>query len=156
MVAVASRPKTAVKASPSSTTVGALIDKMWELREKKKKHEDDAAAVSKQMSEVEETLVEAMAAQGVDKSTGKRASASFTYSVTADVQGDEGWAKFYAYIAKHKYFHLLHRRVTDASYKELLISLNGGGDVDIMKAKKQVPGVLPFLKRRVNLRTLSS
>lgn len=154
MVAVASPPKTSVK---PTTAVGPLIDKLWQLREEKKRYEEAAADVSKQMSEIEEQLTEKMEADGLDKATGKKASLSFSYSVIADVQGDEGWAKFYEFIAKKKYFHLLHRRVSDAAYKEVLASINGAGaDFDVKTAKKQVPGVMPFLKRKVNLRTLPS
>jgi hypothetical protein len=155
MVAVTSPPKTSVKTRPPA--VGPLIDQLWALREQRKKLEEAADELSKQMSTIEEQLVDAMEAEGVQKATGRKASLSFTYNVIADVQGDEGWKLFYEFIAKKKYFHLLHRRVSDAAYKEVLASLNGAGpDFDIKTAKKQVPGVLPFVKRRINLRTLSS
>ena len=154
MVAVASPPKASVKAP--ALPIGTLIDKFWQLREQKKQHEAAAEAVSKEMAILEEQLVEQMGKDGLDKASGKKATVSFSYSVVADVQGDEGWNKFYAFIKKHNYFHLLHRRVTDAAYKELLTSINGGGEVDLLKAKKQIPGVMPFIRKRVNLRTISS
>lgn len=125
-------------------SVGTLIDKMWKLREQKKEYEAAAAAVSKEMTALEDALIEKMDAEGVTKATGRAASASFTFSTIADVQGDEGWKLFYAYIKKTGYFHLLHKRVTDTAYKELL------------DAGKKVPGVLPFTKKRLNLRTLST
>jgi hypothetical protein len=139
---------TAATASSTTSThpaaVGTLIDKMWALREEKKRLEAETVEVSKQMSAIEETIVERMDAEGLTKSAGKNATVSFSFSVTADVQGDEGWKLLYAYIKKTGYFHLLHRRVTDTAYKELL------------DAGKKVPGVLPFTKKRVNLRTISS
>ena len=141
--------------APPAPNVGALIDQMWAEREEKRKYEALADEASKRASALEEQIIEQMDAQGLTKSTGSKATVSFTYGVSADVQGEEGWNKFYAYIKKTGYFHLLHRRIADAAYKELLVSLNGGGEVDVLKAKKQIPGLSPFLKKRVNLRTLS-
>ncbi len=157
MVAVASRPTARVlPATSPAGSAGALIDQLWLLREQKKELEAKADAIGAEMKTVEAALVERMDADGLIKGSGKRATLSFTYQTVADVQGDEGWKAFYAFIAKHKYFHLLHKRVSDAAYKEVLVAMNGGGDVDVFKAKKQVPGVLPFINRRVNLRTISS
>ena len=76
------------------------------------------------------------------KASGTKATLSFSFSTIADVQGDEGWKQLYAYIKKTGYFHLLHKRVTDGAYQELL------------EAGKKVPGVLPFTKKRINLRTI--
>jgi hypothetical protein len=156
MVAVASPPKTTAPAK-SARPVGTLIDQLWALRESRRKHEAEIEALNKQAADIEAELTANMDADGITKATGRSASLSFSYSVAADVQGEEGWTAFYAFIAKKKYFHLLHRRVSDAAYKEVLASLNGAGaDFDVKTAKKQVPGVVPFLKRRVNLRTLST
>lgn len=152
MTTVASKPKAATRPA----TVGALIDQMWALREKKRVLEADAEEISKQMSALEVELTERMDKEGVAKSTGSKASVSFTTSIIADPQGDEGWAKFHAFIAKKKYWHLLQKRVSEPAYREVLASLNGGGDVDLMKVKNQVPGVLPFVKKRISLRALST
>jgi hypothetical protein len=153
MVAVTS-PKAVAKTAPP--TVGSLIDQYWALREDKKRHEAAVDEVSKKLTALEAQLVERMKADGLDKAAGKKASVSFTYSCVGDVQGDDGWDKFYSFIKKNNYFHLLQRRVSDAAYKELLASINGAGaDFDVLKAKKQIPGVLPFLRRRINVRTVS-
>ena len=68
------------------------------------------------------------------------ASVSITTSVVADVKE---WDSFYAFIAKNKFFHLLQRRVSEPAYRELL------------DAGKKVPGVLPFTKKKLNVRTIS-
>lgn len=129
-------------------SVGTLIDKLWALREEKKELEAKAAALSKQMEPLEEQLFEKMDAEGVDKATGRKASVSFTFNVSANVgvEGDTeaGWKLLYAYIKKTGYWHLLQRRVTDTAYRELL------------ESGKKVPGVQPFTKKRINLRTLAT
>ncbi len=156
MVAIAAPPKLAVKVA-SARSVGTLIDKLWALREAKRVHDTALEELGKDMKAIEEELMTVMDTDGLQKAAGKAASLSFTYSVAADVQGEEGWKAFYEFIAKKKYFHLLHRRVSDAAYKEVLAALNGAGaDFDVKTAKKHVPGVMPFLKRRINLRTLST
>jgi len=140
MTEVASPPKISVR--PAS--VGAMIDQLWSLREQKRKLEADANAVSEKMTDLEETLLARMDSEGVDKATGKLATVSFSHSVVANIVGDDNWAKFHAYIKKTGYFHLLQKRVSEPAYRELL------------DAGKKVPGAEPFVKKRLNLRTLSS
>lgn len=139
MTAVAAPAKTSRPLS-----VGTMIDRMWELREQKKKLDDEAKDISAKMTELEEQLSAKMEADGVTKATGKSASVSFSFTTAAQVQGDEGWALLYGYIKRTGYWHLLQRRVTDTAYKELL------------DAGKKVPGVEPFSKKRINLRTLTA
>lgn len=120
-------------------SLGALIDQMWAVREEKRKLEEQIKEVEGRLGELDEKLQERLAADGLDKATGTKASVSVTTTVTADVQD---WDKFWTYIIKNKYTQLLQRRVSDPAYRELL------------DAGKKVPGVQPFVKKRVNLRTL--
>lgn len=122
--------------------LGKLIDSMWELREKRKIAEAAVDELKTKISKLESEIEALMDADGITKATGTKATLSFSYTTIADVQGDEGWTKLYAYIKKTGYWHLLHRRVTDGAYKELLDS------------GKKVPGVEPFTKKRINLRTI--
>jgi hypothetical protein len=139
--------------------VGTLIDRMWALREERKALEAQAAAKEKELDDLEATLMAQMDAEGIKKATGSKATVSFTTSVVAQIQGDEGWAQFHAYIKKTGHFGLLQKRVTDTAFRELLLSINNkqaDTDVDYFKLKKQIPGSLPFTKKRINLRTLSA
>jgi len=120
-------------------SLGALIDQMWAVREEKRKLEEQLKEVEGRLSELDTKLQERLASDGLDKATGTKASVSVTTTVTADVQD---WDTFWGYVIKNKYTHLLQRRVSDPAYRELL------------DAGKKVPGVQPFLKKRVNLRTL--
>lgn len=122
--------------------LGKLIDSMWELREKRKVAEAAVDELKGKITEIEAEIEALMDKDGITKATGTKATLSFSYTTIADVQGDEGWTKLYAYIKKTGYWHLLHKRVTDGAYKELL------------EAGKKVPGVVPFIKKRINLRTI--
>lgn len=129
--------KTRTPARAPST--GALIDQMWAAREEKRRLEADVKEIEKKISELDEQLMERMGAEGLEKATGSKASASITETVTADVID---WETFWAYVIKTKATQLLQRRVSDPAYRELL------------EAGKKVPGVQPFPKKRINLRTL--
>jgi hypothetical protein len=118
--------------------LGALIDQMFALREKKRELETAVKGIEGETAELEAQIMEAMEAQGVDKMSGVTASVSITTNTVANVTD---WDAFWAYIHKMKYGHLIQRRVSDPAYRELL------------DAGRQVPGVEPFSKRRLNLRT---
>jgi len=139
MSAVAERkpPRAAPKAKTPS--LGAQVDTLWELREQKKALTAQVSELDERIAGAEDALLQAMGEQGLDKLTGRNATASSTRSTTASV---EDWDSFYAYIHKNRYYHLLQRRVSDPAYRELL------------EAGKKVPGVQPFIKTRLNLRTV--
>lgn len=131
---------TATKRQAKATgalTVGQKIDKMFDLREKKRALEAQVKELEGQLTDLESQLMEDMAAQGVDKMSGTKASVSITTSTVANV---EDWNEFLTYVYKMKYGHLLQRRVSDPAYRELL------------EQGKKVPGVSPFTKERLNLR----
>ena len=133
---------TAAPARTRLASTGHLIDTLWALRETKRRLESEADTVAKEMATIEEQLTARMDSEGVVKATGTRATVSFSSNVTAQVEGDDGWTLLYPYIAKHKYWHLLQRRISDPAYRELL------------EAGKKVPGVQPFVKKRLNLRVV--
>ena len=125
---------------PVKPTPGAMIDSMWELREKKRKLEASIKDLEGQMADVESQLMERMESDGVDKMTGKAASVSISTSTVANV---EDWDAFLAWIYKTKNGHLLQRRVSDPAWREMV------------EIKGVVPGTQPFTKKRLNLRALS-
>jgi hypothetical protein len=128
---------TKVKARPAST--GALIDQLWAAREEKRSLEAEVKKVEATIDGLQKDLMERLEAEGLDKATGSKASISISTNTVADVQD---WDAFWAYIIKNKYTHMLQRRVSDPAYRELL------------EAGKKVPGVQPFIKRTLNLRTV--
>lgn len=121
-------------------TTGAIIDQLWAAREEKRNLESQVKEVEQTIKEIEEMLMTRLDAEGMDKATGKKASVSITTSVVADVQD---WDLLYPYIAKNKFWHLLQKRVSDPSVHEL------------WDAGKKVPGVLPFTRKKLNVRTVA-
>lgn len=129
---------TATLVKPTAT-LGATIDKMWLLREKKREISASLKKTEGEIEELEITMFELLDAQDTRKAEGRSASVSISESVSARV---EDWDKFWAYVAKTKYFHLLQKRVSDPALREL------------WEMKKTTPGVVPFTKRTLNLRSL--
>lgn len=129
----------AVTAKLGGDTIGDLIDKAFALRERKKEIEAQLAEIDGQIEGVQEQLMEKLEGQGISQSRGARASCSITKSVTGNVTD---WDALWPWIAKNKFFHLVQRRLSDPSYRELL------------ESGKKVPGVEPFTKKRLNLRAL--
>jgi hypothetical protein len=121
-------------------SVGATIDQIWAVREEKRNLEAQVKEVSAKIEELEGQLMERLEKEGLEKAAGTKASVSIGSSVVADVQD---WDSFWAYILKNKYTHLLQRRVSEPAYRELL------------DAGKKVPGVQPFTKRKLNIRTVA-
>ena len=120
-------------------SIGDMIDQLVTLRDRKRELEAKLAEVEGEYKGVEEQLMEQLEAQGIEGSKGAKASCSITKNTVANVTD---WDALFAYIKKTGFFHLLQRRVTDTSYRELL------------EAGKKVPGVEPFTKKRLNLRAL--
>lgn len=129
---------TAVKTRAPS--VGAVIDQIWAVREEKRRLEAEVKEVALKIEELETQLMERLEKEGLEKASGAKASVSVGTSVVADVQD---WDAFWVYILKNKYTHLLQRRVSEPAYRELL------------DAGKKVPGVQPFTKRKLNVRTVA-
>lgn len=134
---MATATKTVKTRAPS---VGAVIDQIWAVREEKRRLEAQVKEVALKIEELETALMERLEAEGLDKATGTKASVSVGSSVVADVQD---WDAFWGFIFKNKYTHLLQRRVSEPAYRELL------------DAGKKVPGVQPFTKRKLNVRTVA-
>lgn len=129
--------KAAVRARPA--TVGALIDQLWATREVKRDIESQLKEVETRIAELNAQLMERMEQEGLDKASGTKATISVSTNTVAAV---EDWDEFWKYILKNKYTHLLQRRVSDPAYRELL------------EAGKKVPGVQPFVKRSLNVRSI--
>ena len=120
-------------------STGALSDKLFMLREQKRVHEEAIKQISDQMSLVETQLLEAMDKDEITKATGKKATVSISETIRPNVQD---WDAFWAYIHRHKFYHLLERRPSVSGCQELF------------EKKGNIPGVVPFTQRRINMRSL--
>lgn len=136
-----SRAKTAkTPAAPPVLTLGATIDKMWQLREDKRAAEAVTKKIESEIKDLEAAMFEKLDAQDTSKAEGRKASVSISETIVGNV---EDWESFWPYIAKHKFFHLVQKRVSDPGLREL------------WALGKKTPGVVPFTKRTLNLRALS-
>ena len=124
-------------------TLGGLIDKLNDVREEKRKLAEQEKELNARYAEIEEQLLQRLDAEGMDKATGKKATASISKVVVASVTD---WEKAYAFIKKTGYFHLLQRRVSDPAFRELL---EQKGEAAMKKA-----GMESFTKTNLNLRSL--
>lgn len=121
----------------SPAPIGKIIDKMFDLREQRRRLEEEAAKLEADYKAQEEMLMERMGKENTDKAAGKKASVSITTGVVANVTD---WAKVEAFVKKTGNFQLFQRRVSDPAFREL------------MESKGPVPGMEPFTKKKVNLR----
>lgn len=134
-----SRAKTA-KAAPAPTmTLGQATDKMWALREEKRKLAVEEKRINEELAALETTIFGLLDAQDTRKAEGKKASVSIGEAVVGNV---EDWDAFWPYIVKNKYFHLVQKRVSDPGLREL------------WEKGKTIPGVQPFTKRTLSVRSL--
>lgn len=127
------------KLKTKSASLGAVIDQIWAAREEKRRLEAEVGEIEAKISELEQQLIERLDAEGLDRATGSKATVSVSTNTVANVTD---WDAFWQFILKNKYTHLLQRRVSDPAYRELL------------EQGKKVPGVEPFLKRRLNVRSI--
>lgn len=120
------------------STIGGNIDALWELREKKRALEAEVKLVHAEMEELEFQIIEAMDREGTTTSAATKASVSISESLKPSV---EDWDTFYAYLHRHKAYHLLERRPSVTGCRELF------------ETKGKIPGVVPFKKRALKVLT---
>ena len=123
-------------------TIGSLIDEMHDVREKRRVIAADDKKLVAEFEELEKQLIIQLDSEDTDKGSGRKASASIGTEEAFSFEENTGWDSFMAFVAKHKYFHLVQRRISAPSVRELFAS------------KGKVPGLVPYTKRSINLRNL--
>lgn len=115
--------------------IGQKIDLRQQLKDDLALVQKLADEVSAHIDAVEKALIEQLDREGTTSGGGKRATVSVNESVVPNVTD---WDAFYKFIARMKYYHLLERRPSVSGCRELF------------ETKGAIPGVEPFLKRRLN------
>lgn len=123
----------------TATTLGTKIDDLHAKRELKRELEKQVAAISKEMDDIENLLIDQMDQEGVTKSTGSVATVAISTSIKPSV---DNWDDFYKFIHRFKYYHLLERRPAVNGCRELL------------ETKGKIPGVVPYTHRKLNIRSV--
>ena len=123
------------------SSIGNKIDEIHTLRERIRTLEAQKDELKKQKDELEINLMDQMLGQGITKASGSEATVSIAETVVPSVQD---WDSFYRYIHRNKSYYLLERRAASVAFRDEIATRNG----------KPIPGVIPFTKRSVNLRTI--
>jgi len=121
-------------------TVGGLIDELFLIREQRRKLAETDKDLRDQYSELEARLIAALDLQETTQARGRSATATLTEEDYASVTD---WTAVYDYIRQTESWFLLHKRISNASWKELT-ELNG----------EPVPGTQAFRKRSIALRRI--
>ena len=122
--------------------LGTLIDELNKIREKKRALEEQVKVQEAAYKELEEILLGRLAAEGMDKATGKTATISVSTSTSFSINPVDD-AKFFAWMARTKNFQIMQRRISDPAAREILELKKGA-----------IPGLDSFPKTRLNLRAL--
>ena len=120
-------------------TLGALIDALDDAREVKRALAVQTKEAEATYNELAAEIIAKMDAEDTRKGEGKKAGASITEVVVGQIDDYDTFTK---YIKRTGYFHLLERRVSAVAFRELF------------EQKGAVPGLVPFTKRNLNLRSL--
>lgn len=127
-----------VQAIPA--TIGGKIDALHTLREAKRGLAEQTKQIDAEIALIEGDLLIQLDAQDLRKSEGTFATASISETVVGRV---DDWDAFHAFVRENNAFHLMQRRTSDPAVREQF-QLNGAN---------AVPGVVPFVKRSINLRS---
>ena len=119
--------------------LGTVVDDIWKEREKLRELGAQAKVVEEKIADMEQQLLTRLEAEGLDQARGTKATVSIGSTVVANVKD---WDAFWSFIMKKKLTHLLQRRVSDPAYRELL------------EMKVKVPGVEPFTKKKLGVRSI--
>lgn len=138
-------------------TVGSLIDKLDDLREKKRKADLVVKELEAQYSELDTVLMQRLQAEGMQKASGKKATYSLGEEVVATVND---WDIAWKTIAKQP--QLMQRRISNPAFRELLEhSKIKFGNVKLTEGEEKKAtafyaklGMTPFVKIKSNLRSI--
>lgn len=126
-------------AATKPRTLGALIDALDDAREVKRNLAAQTKDAETIYNELAAAIIIKMDAEDTRKGEGKKAGASITEVIIGQIDDFDTLTK---YIKKTGYFHLFERRISAVAFRELY------------ETKGVVPGLVPFTKRNLNLRSL--
>jgi hypothetical protein len=112
--------------APAKLPLGMLTDSLW------KKIESD-------MERITSELIERLEAEGLDSAKGKLASITVTPSTQPNI---EDWDVFCAWVKRTGNWQLIRRQINAEPWRSLMET-------------KPVPGTSAFIKKTLNVRTIS-
>lgn len=121
-------------------TLGSLVDSLFELRAKKGGLQAQLSVLDEEETQLEQAVLDALQAQGLDSARGTKASVSVSKTVVPQVAD---WAEFEKFVLRRKATHLLQRRLAVNACREMVTSVLGG---------KPIPGTVEFERTTLNVR----
>lgn len=118
-------------------TIGGTIDALYRKKEELAEANQVVKRIKEEMDALERQLMEMLGEQDTTQGRGALAVASINEKSYPEV---EDWDKFYQYIHENRFYHLLQRRPSQPACDELFT------------AHGEIPGVVKFTKKVVNLR----
>ena len=127
-------------ANMNTSSIGQEIDALWELKQAKKKLEAKAELLQEDIDKAEATLLERMDREHTTAGAGSRAKVSVGELDRYNISDPD---RFYKYIKRTGYFHLLEKRASVTGCRELY------------QQHKAIPGITPYIKRTVKVTTIT-
>lgn len=118
-------------------TISELSDEIFGIKLEIKSLNDEIDALKERQEQLEGELVTAAEAQGLERGGGKTSTFKVEPHTVPQVVD---WDAVYKYIAKHKFYHLLQRRLSTTAFTEL------------WEQGENVPGTEKFTKTRVTVK----
>ncbi|MAJ43623.1 MAG: hypothetical protein CMF96_02620 [Candidatus Marinimicrobia bacterium] len=123
----------------SELNTSELIDKRLAIRQALADLAEQEKHLKEQQEEVDYQLMQKLEADGLSKFSNDQATISISEQIVPQV---EDWDAFQAHILQTGEFELVQRRAAVKAYREL------------REAGVQVPGVVDFTKRGLNVRAI--
>lgn len=121
-------------------TVGAMMDRLFQIRNQKRELEEEIKALNEEWEGIEARLLMQMDEQGSTRVANTQGTAILSETLVPQV---EDWESFIHWARDNDALHMIQRRVSSPAYRE------------IIESGQSVPGLSPFTKRSVNLRAAS-
>ena len=116
-------------------TIGTKVNRYLKLKQEiaanDKAYKDKQTKLLSKMELLQADIIQHMKSEGVDEVGGTVGKVTYTTKPVANVKD---WQKFYNWIGKEKAFFMLHKRVSQTAYEELL------------NDKVKIPGVVRYNK----------
>ena len=122
--------------------LGELTDALWEQREIKRSLNEQLKIVEAGIEALTSELLERMEGEGLDAVKGSKSSITITPSIQPQI---EDWDEFLKWTWRTKNLQMLRRQINPDPFREVC-GLRGSPP----------PGTTSFVKKTLNMRTISS
>ena len=122
-------------------TLGSMIDALNDAREEKRQLNEQLKTIKAAYDILEAQIIERLDSEESRKAEGRKAGVSITEVIVGNIEDYDALCRF---VKRTGNFQLFQRRISDPAFREL------------MELKGVVPGLVPFTKRNLNLRSLGS